>query len=52
MKIMKVMMMSDKKHKSIVEVFIDTFVEHVAKDIQTILDALPDDLDSEGDKDE
>lgn len=46
------MMMSDKKNKSIVEVFIDTFVEYVSKDIQAILDALPDDPEGEGDDDD
>lgn len=42
-------MMSDKKNKSIVDIFIETFVEYVSKDIQAILDALPDDPESDDD---
>lgn len=44
--------MSDKKDKSIVEVFVDTFVDYVSKDIQAVLDLLPDDPESEDDNNE
>ena len=41
--------MSEKKHKSAVEVLIDIVVEYVRNDIQEVLDLLP---ESEGDDDE
>lgn len=44
--------LNDKKDKSIVEIFTDTFLEYVGKDIQALLDLLPDDLDSKGDDDD
>lgn len=45
-------MMSDKKDKSLIEIVIDVVVDSVNKDIQTVLELLPDDIESEGDDDE